>query len=328
LFCHIISVENLFLAWHEFCRGKKKKLDVAQFEFNLEDNIFQLHKDLISKTYKHSVYKSFYVRDPKLRHIHKACVRDRVLHQAIFRILYPVFDRNFIFDSYSCRFKKGTHRAVNHLNTFARKCSQNWRKDIFVLKCDVRKFFGSINKGILLNLIKRRVEDENVLWLIKIIIDSFNKESDEGLPLGNVTSQLFSNIYLNELDWFIKRQLKEKYYIRYCDDFVLISKDKSHLENVILVLNDFLLKKLKLFLHPDKISIRKYNQGIDFLGYVNFSHFRTLRTKTKRRIFRKIKLLEGNLSENSLQSYLGILDHCNGYKLGAFIKEKCIGKDT
>ncbi|MBU2214252.1 hypothetical protein KJ996_06500, partial [Patescibacteria group bacterium] len=148
-------MENLFLAWREFRRGKKNKQDVQQFEYNLEDNIFQLYQELRTKTYTHSNYKSFYIQDPKLRHIHKACVRDRVSHHAVFRILYPVFDLNFIFDSYSCRINKGAHRAVSRLQRFARKVSKNNTQNCYILKCDIRKFFDSIDHDILISLIER-----------------------------------------------------------------------------------------------------------------------------------------------------------------------------
>ncbi|MEK7565314.1 MAG: reverse transcriptase domain-containing protein, partial [Patescibacteria group bacterium] len=193
----------MFLAWREFKKGKRKRLDVQEFEFNLEDNLFQLHSELKNKKYKHGQYIPFYVTDPKLRHIHKAMVRDRVLHQAVFRVLYPIFDRNFIFYSYSCRINKGTHKAVTRLETFCRKLSQNNTRNIFALKCDIKKFFDSIDQAILINLIQVKVKDNNAMWLIDEIIKSF----PQGLPLGNVTSQIFANIYLNELDQFVKHSL-------------------------------------------------------------------------------------------------------------------------
>ena len=314
----IISPENLFLAWHEFKRGKRKKKDVQQFEFSLEDNLFQLHFELQNKTYQHSQYTAFNVYDPKLRRIHKANVKDRVLHHAIFRILYPLFDQHFIFDSYSCRTKKGTHRAVNCLEEFANKLSQNNCKNIFALKCDIKKFFDSIDQKILLELIKTKIKDENSIWLIEGIIGSFEK----GIPLGNVTSQLFANVYLNELDQLVKHNLKEKYYLRYCDDFIILAESKNHLENLIGKLDDFLQSELKLNLHPNKIIIKKYRQGIDFLGYVIFPHHRILRTKTKKRILKKMRKKKEDLQnkvisekkfKQSLQSYFGLLKHCDGH---------------
>jgi RNA-directed DNA polymerase len=318
IFEKIISLENLFLAWQEFRKGKRNKADVQQFDFDLEDNIFQLHQDLRNKNYQHSDYTAFNVCDPKLRGIHKAIVLDRVLHHAIFRVLYPVFDKSFIFDSYSCRTEKGSHRAVRRLEDFLRKSSWNNCRNVFALKCDIKKFFDSIDQEILFELIKKKIKDENAVWLIEKIIKSF----PVGIPLGNVTSQLFANVYLNELDQFVKHTLKVKYYLRYCDDFIILSEDVEYLKKLIVEINDFLNKKLKLALHPNKIIVRKYRQGIDFLGYVVLPHHRVLRTKTKRRIIRKMtnkyKLLREELIteesfNQSLQSYLGVLRHCEGY---------------
>ena len=287
IFTRVISLENLFAAWREFRRGKRKKLDVQEFEFSLEDNLFELHDTLASKTYTHAAYESFYVQDPKLRHIHKACVRDRVAHQALFRILYPVFDAGFIFDSYSCRFGKGTHRAVLRLQTFARRLSENYRKPVFVLKCDVKKFFDSIDQQTLTALMNRKICDGNVRWFTGKIISSFAHIPGKGLPLGNVTSQLFANIYLNELDQFTKYRLKEKHYLRYCDDFIILGEGEAELRALIPVIEDFLQARLQLCLHRGKIIIRKFASGIDFLGYVAFPHHRILRTKTKQRMFRR-----------------------------------------
>lgn len=279
---------------------------------NLEDNLFQLHTELKDKTYIHSPYTAFYVNDPKLRHIHKASVRDRVLHHAVFRVLYPVFDPHFVHDSYSCRIGKGTHRAVNRLKKFLVQASHNNSRLIYALKCDVRKFFDSIDQNILLELIYQRIHDERTLQLIQQIIGSFEKSPGVGLPLGNVTSQLFANIYLNELDQFIKHQLKAKHYLRYCDDFIILGYNPETLKETVNQIDSFLQKCLKLYLHPNKIIIRKYRQGIDFLGYVILPHHRVLRTKTKSRILKKIN---ESINEHSLQSYFGVLSHCSGDKI-------------
>jgi len=304
------------LAWKEFKKGKMGKADVQNFNLFLEDNIFELHHQLINKTYRHSNYTSFYVKDPKLRHIHKACVKDRVLHHAIFRILYPIFDKSFIFDSYSCRINRGTHKAVNRLNCFARKASKNNTEITHILKLDIRKFFDSINHDVLLSLIKKKIKDKDTIRLIGIIISSFSTGPHKGIPLGNITSQLFANIYLNELDYYIKHNLRIKYYIRYCDDFVIINNNKEYLDKLIPIIDNFLKERLKLSLHPDKIITRKYSQGVDFLGYISFPHYRILRNKTKKRMFKKIR--QGAREHSfyqTVQSYLGLLKHCNGYKL-------------
>jgi len=324
IFDDIISFNNLFFAWKEFKEGKNQKIDVQLFKNNLGKNLFEIHNKLKNKTWMPDDYVSFYIRDPKLRNIHKTSVRDRVLNQATFRILYNIFDKSFIFDSYSSRTGKGTHKTVYRLNDFIKKESNNYRLNVFALKCDVQKFFDSVSHDILLKLIKNKVSDKNVLWLINGIIKSFKKYSDKGIPLGNVTSQLFANIYLNELDQFIKHKLKVKYYIRYCDDFVILSKDEKYLQDLKEKIDYFLQENLKINLHPKKVTIRKVNQGIDFLGYVSFYHYRVLRTKTKKRAFVKIKIKKNQLDRGSispysfkqtLNSYLGILKHCKGFKI-------------
>ncbi|NQU83792.1 MAG: RNA-dependent DNA polymerase [Parcubacteria group bacterium] len=330
LFEEIISLENLFIAWREFKKGKNKKQDVQQFEFNLEDNLFKLHLELKQKQYYPDDYTSFYICDPKLRHIHKASIRDRVVHHAVFRILYPFFDKRFIHDSYSCRLNKGTHRGVLRLKNFSCKITSNYRNSAYVLKCDIRKFFASIDHDVLIGLIRKTIYCPDTLWLTIKIIKSFGSETNKGLPLGNVTSQLFANIYLNELDQFVKHTLKEKYYIRYCDDFLIFSKDQKHLIKTIPLISDFLSANLKLSLHPNKIFTRKLSYGIDFLGYVGLPHYSILRTKTKRRMFRKIRQNKNKLrvgvisqekSKQSLQSYFGVLKHCKGFKIKKYLNK-------
>jgi len=181
-----------------------------------------------------------------------------------------------------------------------------------VLKCDVRKFFDSIDQEILLSFIKSKISEPDTLWLIRKIIASFSTKPGKGLPLGNVTSQLFANIYLNELDQFVKHRLKQKYYLRYCDDFVILGLDQIGLSNLLPHLKNFLQDELGLILHLGKISLRQVRQGTDFLGYVVLPHHKVLRTRTKRRIFCRA---EQGISENSWQSYLGMLKHCRGFKV-------------
>lgn len=296
-----------------------KKQDVQEFLINLEDNIFKLHKDLADKNWTSDSYIAFYVRDPKLRHIHKASVRDRVLYQAVYRKLYEVFDTHFIYDSYSCRNNKGLHRGFERLETFIRKSTKNYRNISYALKCDIRKFFDSISHDILFEIISKKIDDKQILNLIKIILDSFHKSNRVGLPLGNVTSQLFTNIYLNELDQYIKHALKVKYYVRYCDDFIILDSDVKKLENFVLLINEFLKERLGLTLHPNKISIKKVIQGVDFLGFIARKKHSIIRTKTKRRIFKKTRKMVLDEDREKLQlclpSYLGILRHTYGNKI-------------
>ena len=305
----IISFDNLLISWQEFLRGKRKRKDVAEFSLNLTDNILALHRSLVDKTYRHGSYQAFKINDPKPREIHKASVRDRLVHHAIYRVLYSYFDKKFIYDSYSYRLGKGTHRAVNGLRTFGRKASKNNTQTVWILKCDIKKFFANINHQILKEILEKHIADTNSLWLLSQITDSFRSDnSNVGLPLGNLTSQLLVNIYMNEFDQYAKRKLKVKYYIRYADDFVILSESKAYLKWILLRVMGLLEAKLKLTLHPNKITIATVASGVDYLGYILFSSHRILRTKTKRRMLKRV-------NAKNLPSYLGLLKHCAGYKL-------------
>lgn len=309
----------MLLAWKEFMKGKRKKKDVQEFQLKLMENIFTLHEDLENKTYKHGGYHAFNISDPKPRNIHKASVRDRLLHHSIYRILYPYFDSKFIYDSYSCRLNKGTHKAISRFHDFALKVSKNNTKQCFVLKCDIRKFFASIDHEILIEILNKHIADKDVVTLLENVIDSFNSgisnkglPAQAGLPLGNLTSQLLVNIYMDEFDKFVKHRLKAKYYIRYADDFVVLSQNKTELENLLLKIKVFLENELKLNLHPDKVFIKTIYSGVDFLGWVNFSNHRVLRTAMKKRM---IKKLAQNQKPETMNSYLGLLKWGNSWKL-------------
>lgn len=316
-FEEIISLENLLMAWKEFLKGKRKKLDVQIFASNLMDNIFSLHNDLLYHRYQPGSYKSFKISDPKPRHIHKANVRDRLLHHAIYRKLYPFFDSIFIADSYSCRLNKGTHKALNKFRSYFLKVSKNNTRNCWVLKGDIKKFFASIDHNILINILKDYIPDKNIIWLLEKIINSFQVGvENKGLPLGSLTSQLFANIYLNKLDQFIKHKIKAKYYIRYSDDFVILSDNSKWLKSQVIFIKEFLLLELKLEIHPNKLFLKTVSSGVDFLGWVHFPHHRQIRTTTKHRIIRRVK---GNENPQSLNSYRGLLKHGNTYKLQKYL---------
>ena len=319
-YSQLISIENIFQAWEEFKKGKRNKHDVQVFERNLEDNIFSLHEKLKAKSYKHGSYSEFYVNDPKRRHIHKASVADRIVHHLLYKYLYDVFDKTFIFDSYSCRIGKGTHKAIERLEKLTRIVSKNCTKDCWALKCDVKKFFDSIDHDLLKNLIKKSVKDPNINGLINEVINSFHSEAGEckGIPLGNLTSQIFANIYMNELDQFIKHNLKVRYYLRYADDFIILDQSPDYLYRCIDTLKQFLTDYLKLELHSKKIILRKFSWGIDFCGYIVLPRYILPRTKTKRRIYKKV--LKGKVSRQSLKSYLGYFSHSEGFKLQQMLK--------
>ena len=276
------------------------------------DNILSLHEDLKNKVYRHSSYHAFNISDPKPRNIHKASVRDRLLHHAIYRILYPYFDKKFIFDSYSCRLNKGTHKAMKRFKYFSGKVSKNNTKQCWILKCDVKKFFATIDHRVLLQILKKYIDGESILWLLQRIITSFETSPGKGLPLGNLTSQLLVNIYMNEFDHFVKHKLKAKYYIRYADDFIILSRDRPYLTIVYQYIEEFLHRHLELLLHPDKVFIKTLSSGLDFLGWVHFPDHRVLRTTTKRRMLKRLSL---NSSEESKASYRGMLKHGNTNKL-------------
>lgn len=286
-------------------------------------NIIDLHNELSNKTYTHSDYYAFNISDPKPRSIHKAKVRDRLLHHAIYRTLYPFFDRTFIADSYSCRKNKGTHKALQRFRTFSDKTSKNGTKTVWVLKGDIRKFFASIDHSILMEIIQKYISEDDTISLLSLIIESFNStRNGVGLPLGNLTSQLFVNIYMNEFDQFVKHKLKAKYYIRYADDFVIMSDSKEWIESILSQISSFLEERLKLSLHPDKVFIKTLSSGIDFLGWVHFQDHRVIRTVTKLRMWKRITQKEGKIE--TIQSYLGLLKHGNAKKITKEISTKYI----
>jgi len=317
----IISLDNLLEAWQEFLPGKRNRKDVQEFRANLMDNILKLHHDLVYHKYEHGGYKAFKVYDPKTRNIHKATVGDRLLHHAIYRQFYPFFDRTFIFDSYSCRLEKGTHKAIVRFNQFFLKVSKNNSNTCWVLKGDIRKFFASVDHEILINILKDYIPDENIIWLLTKVIDSFRAENGKGLPLGNLTSQLFANVYLNEFDRFIKHKINAKFYIRYADDFVVLSDDRAWIENQVPIIKEFLRARLNLEVHPNKLFIKTTSSGVDFLGWINFPGYKVLRQATKKRMFRKLK--ENNYKEESLNSYLGMISHGDAFKIKKDLLNKC-----
>lgn len=319
-----ITVENLLRAWEEFLRGKKKRTDVLIFQTRLMDNVYELHRDLATRTYIHGAYHAFNISDPKPRNIHKTTVRDRLLHHLLYQELYPYFDRHFIHDSYSCRIQKGTHKAMNRFRAFARKVSKNNTRTCWILKCDIRKFFANIDHGILKNTLAKYISDANILWLLGQIIDSFSAEKKRvGLPLGNLTSQLLVNIYMNEFDVFAKRVLKLECYVRYADDFAILHEDRKYLVTLIPNIQNFLEGKLRLQLHPQKVFIKTSASGIDFLGWVHFPHHRIPRTTTKQRMLKRIKDFP---TDETVASYAGLLQHGNAGLLLRKIKK--LSKET
>ncbi|RLC96754.1 MAG: RNA-dependent DNA polymerase, partial [Chloroflexi bacterium] len=239
----------------------------------------------------------------------------------------------FIHDSFSCRIGKGNHAGMKRLEVMTRKVSKNYTCPCFVLKCDIKKFFDSVDHEILLNLLTRRISCPNTIWLLREVVGSFSVSETlfekQGLPIGNLTSQLFANVYMNELDQFMKHKLRVKYYARYTDDFVVVADSTDYLELLLSPIADFLAEHLKIKLHPDKTSIRTLLSGVDFLGYVIRPHYRVIRVKTRKRSFKKMKRCiktyeQGEISketlEQSLHSYLGAMSHGCEYKTSENLK--------
>lgn len=322
-----ITLENLLLVWRAFLKGKKGRRDVTDFEVRLMHNLTLLQHGLATQTYRHGSYTRFGISDPKPRLIHKATVRDRVVHHLLYKVLYSYFDARFVHDSYSCRVEKGTHKALERFRNFSRAVSQNYTSTTWVLKCDIRKFFANIDHSILKEVLRSRIDSPEMLWLLENVIDSFSTEgkSGIGLPLGNLTSQLLVNVYMNEFDQFVKHSLKIKHYIRYADDFVFLSRDRESLISLLPQIETFLKDRLRLELHPDKVSIATLAFGVDFLGWVHFPHHRVLRTVAKRRMFRALRT---GPKEARVLSYLGMLSHGNTYGLSQKVSETAVRHST
>ena len=333
LFQQICLFENLLSAARKAQRGKRFQDEVARFNFHLESELYRLQEELQTRTYQPGAYHEFHIYEPKLRKISAAPYRDRVVHHALCNVIEPILDRTFIFDSYACRKGKGTHKAVNRFTEFS-------RKNTYVLKCDIKKYFPSIDHGILKTLFRRKVRDAQTLWLMDLIVDSSNPqeyvhayfEGDDlltslhrqrGIPIGNLTSQFFANIYLNGFDHFVKETLKCRYYIRYVDDFVVLDNDKARLHAVKASMEGY-LAQVRLKLHPNKCQIFPVEDGTDFLGYRIFPTHRRLRQSSVTRARRRLRRLQSDYSagkiswedvNHSVRSWLGHVQHADTYGL-------------
>lgn len=305
----VVSIENLFAAWRAFAKGKRNRIDVVAFEMHLEDRLFELHDRLVSGEWQHGPYEMFTVRDPKPRVIHKASVEDRIVHHALVRVIEPVFDCSFIYDSWSCRRGKGTHGAVSRLCSQLRKVAQETRKPVWVLKVDVRKYFASVDQEVLLRLVRKKIHDPALLKLITCVVLSYRR----GIPLGNLTSQLFANVYLDPFDHFVKERLRPFVYLRYCDDMVFIHSDKDWLRCCLCDIEQYLSRVLYLELHPQKISLKPWHHGIDWLGHIVYPDRVMMRASTKRRIQRHMDMtmecyFDGGVDEDELRSIFASYD--------------------
>ena len=318
-------MDNLILAWREARKHKTKKFYVIEFEKDTISNLLVLQEELKNRTYKPEPLKTFILRDPKTRIISKSAFRDRIVHHALVRVIEPIFEKIFIYDSCANRIGKGNLFALKRFDKFKRKVSKNNTRSCFVLKADIRHYFQEVNHEILLSIISRKIKDYNVLELISKILE--NGFKDKGMPLGNLTSQFFANVYLNELDYFVKHKLKAKHYIRYVDDFVILHESKSQLEIWKKQIDGFLKEKLKIELHPEKSGIIALSRGIDFVGFRNFYHHRLLRKRNIRKIIDKINLYcEGRLPYSKLleilQGWDAYAKWANSFKLRDYVTNK------
>jgi len=351
LYSKIYSMANLTLAWRKARKGKTTKLDVISFDKSVTKNLLNLHNELKNKTYEPRSLRTFILRDPKTRKISKSDFRDRVIHHAVVNIISPILEKSFIYDSCAGRKRKGTLFALKRFEKFVRKVSGNCRNRSnrfrdrnfikgYCFKADIKHYFREVNHQVLINIISRKINDEDVLGLIRKILNNVPSSRQrgggvnafliiKGMPLGNLTSQFFANVYLNELDYFVKHVLKVKCYLRYVDDFVILHNSNKQLKKWKIEIEKFLIEKLKLELHPDKSRIIPLCEGVDFVGFRNFAYFRLLRKRNIKKMNRKIELFnQDKIGFRSLgESYQGWQAYArwaNTHELRKEIKGKII----
>lgn len=342
----ICEYEELYNSHLEARKGKRYRDDVMKFTDRLEENLIEIQNELIWQTYKVGQYRQFYVREPKLRLVMALQYRDRIVQWAIYRRLYEFYDKQFIEDSYACRRNKGSHRAADRLQYWLRQVSRRPGK-WYYLKLDISKYFYRVDHAILLEILGRRIKDQRLMHLLERIINSehtrfglptgFSPEdctedmwlADVGMPIGNLTSQLFANLYLNELDQLCKHELHIHYYIRYMDDVIILSDDKRSLGNLKEIIETYLHDALRLDLNK-KTALRPCSLGVEFVGYHIWATHRKLKKQTARRIIRNVKRMceevaAGNMSKEAFDrtaaSYRGVLLHCNSRGLRRKLNE-------
>ena len=343
LYPQIATFQNLLQAFYKARKGKRGKIGVAAFEYDLERELLRLERELQDETWRPGGYTSFYVTEPKRRKISAAPFRDRVIHHALVNVTGPIYERQFIHDSYANQVGKGTHRAMN-------RCTQLLRGHRYVLKGDIAQFFPSVDHAVLRNILARPLRDEPTLHLTERIIASgdgilsseytphwfpqdFSAADGQGcllaalrprgLPIGNLTSQFWANVLLNELDQFVKRELKCAAYIRYVDDFLLFHDDKAQLHAWQAEIATFLVG-LRLQLHPRKSIVFPTRLGVEFLGFRHFATHRRLRPGNARRFRHRLQRLAnayaaGDLPlekvNESVQSWVAHAAHGDTWRL-------------
>ena len=279
----VYEIDNLYTAWYKVTLGKSSKSSIRDFQRNIDQNLSSIANDLRNGTYQPGAYNHFLIKDPKERIIAASPVRDRVVHHAIMNLYSENFDRHLIYDSYACRIGKGTHKAVLRAFHFAKSSR-------YFLKMDVRKYFDSIDHATLKMLLAKIITDEKVLGLFCLIISSAENVCKKGIPIGSLTSQYFANFYLSSFDHYFKEQCRAKHYIRYMDDIIIFSNDRSEIDDLFFRAVDFARKKLELNLKP-KICGR-VNDGVPFLGFLVKPNGIFLQQKTKKRYKARLAEIE------------------------------------
>lgn len=304
LYHEIISLENLIIADGKAQKGKSKKYGVIRHNKNQEKNILDLHQMLKQKNYKTSAYDVFKVWEPKERDVYRLpYFPDRITHHAIMNVLEPIFVGVFTADSYSCIKGRGIHKASFNL----RKALKNLEETKYCLKLDIRKFYPNIDHEILKTLLRRKIKDADLLWLLDEII-----ESAPGLPIGNYLSQYFANFYLTYFDHWIKEQKQIKNYFRYADDIVILAGNKDDLHLIFNEIQHYMKDNLKLEIKGNYQIFPVESRGIDFVGYVHFHTHVLLRKSIKKRF---AKMLKRNHIRESVASYTGWTKHCDSKNL-------------
>ena len=304
-----LRLENIFQSWFAYRKGKRTTQSLDFFQFYLEKELTGLWFDLNNSTYKHGNYTKFIVSDNKTRHISVASIRDRVVHRLIYDYLVNIYDKTFIYDVWSCRKGKGLTGAITRTQKYMKKYSGG-----FVWRADVSKFFDNVDHTILLKILSRKITDKKTIKLLSEIINGFSLDGDTsiGIPIGNLTSQIFSNIYLNEFDRFVKHTLKVKDYLRYGDDFTIFAQNREELENIQIQATHFLTNELKLSLHKKNNVTVKTKHGLKFLGIVLYPKGRKLSKRNNKRLFAR-------LNTRNAGSYYGLLtQHTNAKQMKKF----------
>lgn len=289
IFSRIFDYNNLYSAFIAARRNKRYRSDILKFSYKLEENLKNIQYDLIYKTYQPGAYRTFYVYDPKTRLIMAAPLKDRIIHHALCNVIEPIFDKTFIDTSYACRLGRGVDAGVEKAALYIKIIQRKYHGKAYCLKCDISKYFQSIDKGVLRKLLFKKIKCRETRWLLNKILNSTS--GNTGIPIGNLSSQLFANLYLNELDHYIKEHLKVKYYIRYMDDFIILHHDKQYLHALLSLIEKFLDEKLRLKLNP-KTTIFPISHGVDFIGYRIFTHRKIFRKQYVKRMKRIIKHFE------------------------------------